>query len=291
MHSRAGHCTDFDQTSSDSKAERFDALRSKGIDVRHADFENYSSLTQGFSGCERLLLVSSPYIEMDYNDAPLWQGRERHHRAAIDAAVASGVEHIYYTSLAFATPSKVGVMRAHERTEDYLHVLEKQGKLRATIIREGLYNEAWPMAFGYYSGLKNETRREIVVAGDGALNWTSIADMAFGTAKLVAAPSEKYSGKTLYMCQRQKCTLQGIADIVSKVQGKELLLKFVSQKEFEDYYIDRGVERANVEWWSSAYEAFEKGECTVDDPTLEGFLEESGRTPLPLETTIREMMQ
>lgn len=278
-------------TSSDPKAQRFDSLRAKGIDVRRANFEDYSSLVQGFSGCEKLLLVSLPFIEMDYDNAPLWQGREKHYRAAIDAAIDAGVGHIYYTSLAFATPTKAGVMRAHERTEDYLSNLEKQGKFKVTIIREGLYSEAWPLAFGYYSGLKNEDRREIVVAGDGALNWTTIADMAFGTAKVVAAPSEKYSGKTLHMCQRQTCSLQGIADLVSKLKGQEISLKFVNQKEFEEYYISRGVERANVEWWSSAYKAFDKGECTVEDPILNDLLEESGRTPVSFESIVREMMK
>ena len=72
---------------------------------------------------------------MDYNDAPLWQGREKHHRAAIDAALEAGVKHIYYTSLGFSNPSKAGVMRAHIRTEEYLHNLEKEGKVKVTIIR------------------------------------------------------------------------------------------------------------------------------------------------------------
>jgi uncharacterized protein YbjT (DUF2867 family) len=80
---------------------------------------------------------------MDYNDAPLWQGREKHHRAAIDAALDAGVRHIYYTSLAFNNPSKAGVMRAHVRTEAYLYDVAKEGKVETTIIREGLYSEAW----------------------------------------------------------------------------------------------------------------------------------------------------
>lgn len=104
---------------------------------------------------------------MDYNDAPLWQGREKHHRVAIDAALSAGVKHIYYTSLGFGNPSKAGVMRAHIRTEAYLQDLEKQDKVRVTIIREGLYNESWPLYLGYYYDLKNETREEVVVAGDG----------------------------------------------------------------------------------------------------------------------------
>lgn len=228
---------------------------------------------------------------MDYNDAPLWQGRERHHRTAIDAAIEAGVGHIYYTSLAFGSASKAGVMRAHLRTEAYLHDLERKGKVKITIIREGLYSEGWPTAFGHYLGLENKGRKEVVIAGEGAISFTSLADIAFGTAKIIAGPSEYWSGKMVHVCQRKTWTLQDIADIVTKVQGHEVRLKIVSQKEFEDYYVAKGMERAAVEWWSSAYDAIKNGECAIDDPTLENFLKEAGRTPDPLESTIEDMLK
>jgi hypothetical protein len=65
----------------------------------------------------------------------------------------------------------------------------------------------------------------------------------------------------------------------------------VSRKEFEDYYAEKGIERAAVEWWSSAYESIEDGECAVDDPTLEEFLKEVGRSPEPLESVIEKMLK
>lgn len=228
---------------------------------------------------------------MDYNDAPLWQGREKHHRAAIDAALEVGVEHIYYTSLAFANPSKAGVMRAHIRTEEYLKELEKKGRVKVTILREGLYNESWPLYFGYYFGLKEEQRSEIVVAGDGEVSWTGIDDMAYGTAKVLAASSEQWSGKTFYLSQKETKSLKGVAEIVSKEMGREVILKEVSRKEYEEYYIERGVERASVEWWSSSYDALEDGECKIDDKTLESILREVERKPKSLEEMIGEMLK
>jgi uncharacterized protein YbjT (DUF2867 family) len=228
---------------------------------------------------------------MDYNNAPLWQGREKHHRAAIDAALEAGVKHVYYTSLGFANPSKAGVMRAHIRTEKYLSELEKAGKIKVTVIREGLYNESWPLYFGYYFGLKEETRKEVVVAGDGPISWTSIPDMAYGTAKVLAAPSQDWSGKTFYLSQKKTWTLQNIAELVSKVKGEDIKLKIVSRKEYEDYYAEKGTERASVEWWSSSYDALKDGECAIDDSTLENILKEAGRSPKPLEETTAEMLK
>lgn len=183
-------------------------------------------------------------------------------------------------------------MRAHIRTEKYLHELEEQGKCKITLIREGLYNESWPLYFGYYFGLKKESKKEVVVAGDGKISWTSIPDMAFCTAKVLAAPSEQWAGKTFYLSQKNSRSLKDIAAIVGRVRGEEVKLKVVSRKEYEDFYVkEKGMERPSVEWWSSSYDALKDGECEIDDPTLESMLKEAGRTPKPLEETIEEMLQ
>ncbi|KNG50127.1 nad(P)-binding protein [Stemphylium lycopersici] len=279
-------------TSSDPTSSRFSHLHASSITVRQANFNDASSLTAAFKGCTSLFLVSTPAVEMDYNNAPLWSGREAHHRAAIDAAMTARVQHIYYTSLGFASPSKAGVMRAHIRTEAYLHELARADKLRVTVLREGLYNESWPLYFGYYFALKEEERREVLVAGDGPVSWTSIADMAYATARVLAHESGAWAGRTVYLSQRTTASLADVARIVGAVRGVEVKLKVVDRKTYEDYYVqDMGMERPAVEWWSSTYEALEDGECAVDDPTLEGFLKEAGREPKPLEDTIREMLK
>jgi uncharacterized protein YbjT (DUF2867 family) len=229
---------------------------------------------------------------MDYNDAPLWQGREKHHRAGIDAAIAAGVQHVYYTSLAFGNPSKAGVMRAHIRTEKYLHELASAGKIQYTVIREGLYNESWPLYFGYYFGLKEDKRKDVLVPGDGAISWTAIADMAFATAKVLVAASEAWAGKTVYLSQKKTWTLRDIAEIVSKVKGEDVAIKIVSRKEYENFYVEQqGMERSSVEWWSSSYDALKDEECAIDDDTLERILKDARREPKALEDTIAEMMK
>ncbi|KAI4933824.1 uncharacterized protein J4E92_003493 [Alternaria infectoria] len=279
-------------TSSDPSSPRFAPLHAQSITLRQANFDDPSSLTTAYAGCTSLFLVSTPRIKMDYNNAPLWHGREAHHRAAIDAALQAGVQHVYYTSLGFANPSKAGVMRAHIRTEKYLADLAKEAKCTYTVIREGLYNESWPLYFGYYFGLKEETRKEVLVAGDGKVSWTSIPDMAFCTAKVLAAPRELWAGKTFYLSQKKTHSLSDIARIVSKVRGEEIKLKVVSRKEYEDYYVnEKGMERASVEWWSSTYDALKDGECDIDDGTLEALLKEAGKTPKPLEETVEEMLK
>ncbi|EUC50481.1 hypothetical protein COCMIDRAFT_82007 [Bipolaris oryzae ATCC 44560] len=279
-------------TSTDPSSPRLSHLHSHSLTIRHADFSDPASLRTAYKGCTRLFLVSTPAIAMDYNSAPLWSGREAHHRAAIDAAVSVGIRHIYYTSLAFARPSRAGVMRAHIRTEEYLEDLRKRGVVETTVVREGLYNESWPLYFGYYYGLKGEERREVVVAGDGRVSWTAIGDLGFATAKVLAGSPGEWVGKTVYLAQRETRSLADIAKLVGEVRGEEVRLRVVGRKEYEEFYVrEMGMERPAVEWWSSTYEALEAGECEIKDETLEGILREAGRTPVPVEVTIREMMK
>ncbi|KAH7398866.1 hypothetical protein DE146DRAFT_613438 [Phaeosphaeria sp. MPI-PUGE-AT-0046c] len=279
-------------TSSSPDSDKLKYLHDQSLAIRYANFDEPSTLEAAYQECTSLFLVSTPRIAMDYNDAPLWQGREKHHRAAIDAALKVGVQHIYYTSLAFANPSKASVMRAHERTEKYLKGLEEEGKVAVTILREGLYNESWPLYFGYYFKLKEETRMEVLVAGDGQISWTSIPDMAFATAKILSAPSSDWAGRMVYLSQKRTWTLQNIAGIVSKVRGEEARLKVVSRKEYEEFYVgEMGMEKASVEWWSSTYDALKDGECAIDDDTLEVILKEAGRQPDALEQTIEMMLR
>ncbi|KAF2017467.1 NAD(P)-binding protein [Aaosphaeria arxii CBS 175.79] len=276
-------------TSSDPQDQRLKYLRNKNITIRHANFDDAASLEKGYAGCDKLFLVSTPRISMDFNDAPLWKGREAHHRVAIDAARKVGVKHIYYTSLAFGNPSKSSVMKAHIRTEAYLRELTD---VKWTVIREGLYHESWPLYFGYYHALKDDERKEIVVAGDGPISWTSIRDMAFGTAKILAAPSQEWSGRTVYLSQNKTWSLQDIAGIVSKIRNKDVKLKVVSKEEYQRYYVEeRQLEKASVEWWSATYDALPDGECDIKDSTLEDILRQVGKTPDPLEETIKKSLE
>lgn len=244
-------------------------------------------MKKAFSGCIKLFLVSTPQIELDYNNAPPGQGRERQHINAINAAEAAGIQHIYYTSLAFGDVSKAGVMQAHLRTEKYLGGLKD---MKVTVIREGLYNESWPLYLGFYFGLKNEERDEVVIPGDGPVSWTSIADLGLATALVVADASTKYDRKTIYLSQLRTVSLKQIAGFVSDVRGRQIALKIVSRDEYCRHYIENGRAKDNVEWWCSTYDALKDNECGIQDPTLEDLLASKGRKPKQIEETIREML-
>ncbi|KAI1471454.1 NAD(P)-binding protein [Daldinia caldariorum] len=317
-------------TSSRPGSSTFDALAAKapGLRVRHADFEDAASFEKALEGVDRFFLVSTPHVELDFDrrvevedgsgkwewqEVPDGQGRERHHRVAIDAAARAGVSRIYYTSLAFAFDraakrgkhaSKAGVMRAHLRTEAYLARQRAAGVFgSATAVREGLYAESWPLYLGEFAadgGGRDAERTEVPIAGDGTACWTAIADLGVANALVLAAPGGEFDDRTFYLSTRAGNTNGGgnaktvseIGALVGKARGKEIKVKVVGRAEHERYYVEeRGLDAAAVRWWVGTYEALEEGECEVDDGTLEGLLGRVGMKPTRVEEVIGKMVK
>ncbi|KAI4730898.1 NAD(P)-binding protein [Aureobasidium sp. EXF-10728] len=276
-------------TSSKPGSDTWSSLEQQGVQVRHASFDDKPSLEKSLSGCDKFFLVSTPKIDMDYNDAPHGEGREKHHFAAIDAAQAAGVKHIYYSSLAFQNPSKSRVMQAHIRTEAYLAKLQN---INYTVLREGLYNESWPLYASYYD-LKNDQRSEVPVAGDSPISWTAISDLGLASALVIVAPSSEYAAKTFYLSATQGArTINQVLEKVSTVRSKQVSAKIVSREELENHYVqDIKLSEPAAKWWAATYDALRDQECLINDPTLEKLLATKGQKPKPVEETIEEMLR
>ncbi len=154
-------------------------------------------------------------------------------------------------------------MRAHLRTEEFLRGLEGEG-MKFTILREGLYNESWPLYLGYYDVKGGDDRSEIILAGDGKISWTSIGDLGLGNALIIADEDEgKWEGKTVHFSKTlDPKTLKEIAGLVGRTRGRELQVKIVGVQEFVDFYVGKGKEREAVEWtlrWKRGSVRFEMG--------------------------------
>lgn len=276
-------------TSSSLTDSRWNSFKEQGGTVREASFDDKASMKAAFKGCERLLLVSTPRINMDFNDAPYGKGREAHHFAVIEAARTAGVKHIYYTSLGFKGGSKAGVMRAHNRTEEFLRMLTDTGY---TILREGLYNESWPLYLGHGDLSGKDDRAEIVVAGDGKVSWAALDDLGLATASILVDEPANYAGVTILLSTTTSVTLREVASMVSEAKGREVRLKVVSHDEHEKYYIEqRGIDSAYVRWWTSTYDVLPNNDCENKDPTLERLLAKHSREPKPIQETINEMLR
>ncbi|KAI0397161.1 NAD(P)-binding protein [Xylariaceae sp. FL0594] len=311
-------------SSTEKSSQTWTRLAEKGVEVRHARFEDPATFESALLGADVFFLVSTPNIGLDFGVAMDYDGtttttahqetekgvagpgREAHHKNAIDAAVKAGVRWIVYSSLAFGysggpgDASKAGVMRAHLRTEAYLRdVVSVRHGVDVTILREGLYNESWPLYLGYYefddasSSKGGNGEVEVVpLAGDGKICWTAIHDLGVASAVVLADTRREYVGKTAYLSTRPDTakSMVEIAQIVGRVRAREVKVEIVGREEHVRYYTEeRGLPKPAVEWWVSTYEALRDGECLVDDPTLETLLSRVGLVPIPVEDTIAAM--
>lgn len=91
---------------------------------------------------------------------------------------------------------------------------------------------------------------------------------------MVVDGSKKYEGKTLYLSSSTTRTLKDIAKVVSEVKGRKVEVKVVGRDEYVEHYVEKGKDRASVEWWVSSYKALEKGECDIKDGTFSELLNE-----------------
>lgn len=106
-------------------------LADRGVEVRQVDFDEPGSLRTAFVGVQRALIIST--------DAILKPGvRLRQHLAAVNAAVAAGVEHLAYTSLPNPGPeSPVPFAPDHRETE---RAIAESG-VKFTFMRNNFYME------------------------------------------------------------------------------------------------------------------------------------------------------
>ncbi|WP_246220829.1 NAD(P)H-binding protein [Phytoactinopolyspora mesophila] len=99
----------------------------RGVEVRHGDYDDPSTLGTAFAGANRLLFVSGSDITPGV--------RARQHQAVVDAAVDAGVGHVVYTS-AITAPDAQGFLADHTITEAAL----RDSGLTHTLLRNSFYH-------------------------------------------------------------------------------------------------------------------------------------------------------
>ena len=118
--------------------EKLGHLSEQGVEVHAADFDQPEMLRDAFAGVDRLALISTDALAVPGQ-------RLAQHRAAIAAAVESGVKHVVYTSAPAPHPTAGGSLdNDHFWTEAALFA----SPLTWTILRNQLYMELILMGAG-----------------------------------------------------------------------------------------------------------------------------------------------
>ncbi|MDG4827396.1 NAD(P)H-binding protein [Asanoa sp. WMMD1127] len=141
-----------------------------GVEVRRGDYDDPAGLRSALRGADRVLLISSP--ELDH------ERRVTQHRAVIDAAVATGVRAIAYTSFLGADRDEPGMNAAHHETEQAIAA----SGLAHTILRHPFYTDAF-----VNPGLRAAVDSGVLVSATGGrgLNTALRADLAAAAATVL----------------------------------------------------------------------------------------------------------
>ncbi|KAL9608733.1 MAG: hypothetical protein Q9167_006451 [Letrouitia subvulpina] len=271
----------------------------QGAITRRANYDAPETLNEAFEGASHLILVSYPSLEIEH--------RVKAHKRAIEAAIRSGVSHIFYTSLAFGgdgSSSGAHVMQAHLQTEAYLKFLAASSTAESpfsfTAIREGLYSESCPMYIGFPNLQNPGSRVKIPHNGSGpGVAWVKIDDLGEATAKLVreychssAAGHPEYKDQVILLSGPRAYSLAKTLDILGTALGKKIVIENVSVSEYagepavQEYLDSHGQEDVPTKW-ATSFEAVRAGEAAVTSVRLQQLL---GRKPESFETTVAVMV-
>lgn len=179
--------------------ENAEALKARGVDVRHGDFDQPETLDTAFAGVERLLIVSAD----GDNDT-----RIRQHKAAVDAAVRAGVGFIVYTSVGDAENSSLFLAPVHRATEEFI----RESGIPYAFLRNNWYleNEA-----GSIQAVKAGAPW-LTSAEDGKVGWATRGDYAEAAAAVLAGESRE---SVIYELSGTPLTQAELAAVVGEVLG------------------------------------------------------------------------
>ncbi|OJX70963.1 MAG: hypothetical protein BGO95_11545 [Micrococcales bacterium 73-13] len=172
-----------------------------GAEARRADFGDPASLADAFAGADGVLLISTDDIA----------DRATGQMAAIDAAKAAGVGHVWYTSMLSPEPGNPAIIApSHWATEEHL----RASGVDHTIVRAGFYAD-----FQVYEAAASAASGEFVHnRGRGRCAYLTRADIARTLAALLVAGGR--AGETLSLTGTESLDAVELAARYAEVAGR-----------------------------------------------------------------------
>lgn len=244
------------------------ALSTQGVDVRHGDYFDLGSLISAFRDVEKVLLVS----------AVAFTDRITQHLNVIDAAKATGVKHIVYTSIQRKSGSTLEISMVTQSDKETEDALESSG-LAYTILRNSLYLDVLPIMLGddvFEQGVR-------LTQGDGKAVLVARSDLAEANVVVLTKPG--HENRIYTLGASEAFSFADVAAELSEISGKAVVFHGVSPEEFAQGLEAAGCPKPAAEFlseWSSAVSAGEFAEATRD---LERLI---GRAPMNYRTYLRQ---
>lgn len=204
--------------------EKAKDYKTKGIEVRIADYDKPESLMQSLSGIKKLLLISGSEVGK----------RIEQHKAIIMAARENKVSYIAYTSILAADKSPLALAKEHFETEKMIEASE----IPFTFLRNGWYTE------NYLMSIPNaiESGEMFGCAGEAKFSAASRSDYAQAAAKVMA--TEGHLRKIYELAGDETFTLNELAKVVGDISGKSVKYINLSEKDYSQLLVKVGLPEA-----------------------------------------------
>ena len=251
----------------ESKSAEF---KSKGIQVRIGDYQNFESLKSAFGDVDKLLLISS--------SAEIAQRFEQH-KNVINAARESGVNHIIYTSFDMKDLRRsimTGDVQYHADTSDYL----KQIAVPYTLMNNTLYADMIPVICG-----KNILKNGISIpAGVGKVPFLPITEMAEALAVVLTTPG--HENKEYVIAAEHAFSFAEIAGIISEITGTTIAYNQTEVTAYVAQLVQLGVSEDDAAYLARFAGAIARGEFDTNKSDVKQLL---GRTTVSLSDFLRNI--
>ena len=251
----------------ESKSAEF---KSKGIQVRIGDYQNFESLKSAVQDVDKLLLISS--------SSEIAQRFEQH-KNVINAAKETGVSHIIYTSFGMKDLRQsimVGDVQYHADTSDYL----KKIAIPYTLMYNTLYADLIPIISG--NNILDEGIS--IPAGNGKTPFLPITEMAEAIAVVLTTPG--HENKEYVIAAETAFSFAEIAVLISEITGKTVAYNQTNVTSYVDQLVQQGVSHDDAEYLSRYAGAIARGEFDSNKSDVKQLL---GRSPISLKDFLRSI--
>ncbi|WP_375203348.1 SDR family oxidoreductase [Hyphococcus sp.] len=241
--------------------------KAQGCDVRYGDFDKPETLADAVRGAEKMLLISGTRVG----------ARVPQHKAAIDAAAANGVKHIFYTSFVNVDKNNPAIVTIdHRETENLI----KKSGCAWTFLRDAHYADAMILNAGP-GFIASGTWLTSTNGGREAMVWREdCVDCA-----VAALTQDGHENKAYPITGPNSENFEEIAAMLSEVSGKEVKLVETDDEGMYAHFDVLGIPRepvddqtvAGIPWNSDDMVSFERSIregcldiCTDDVEKLTG---------------------